>query len=68
MGISTNDPAYGPLVTSCADHGISRTVGFELARKGLLETFTIGTRRYVMLASLRDLPQRLQAHAKAGAA
>jgi hypothetical protein len=47
------------MVDACAEHGISRTVAFELVRDGLLETFTIGTRRYVMLASLRDLPKRL---------
>jgi hypothetical protein len=58
MQTETN-PAYGPMVASCGSHGISRTVAFELARKGLLETFTIGKRRYVMLASLRDLPKRL---------
>lgn len=58
MHTETN-PAYGPMVESCSRHGISRTVAFELARKGLLDTFTIGTRRYVMLASLHDLPKRL---------
>jgi hypothetical protein len=52
-------PTYRPLVPACADHGISRTVAFELARNGLLETFTIGARRYVRLESLRTLPDRL---------
>ena len=52
-------PRYAPLVTSCAAHGISRSVAFELARKGLLETFRINSRRYVMLSSLRSLPERL---------
>lgn len=52
-------PTYRPLVPAAADHGISRSVAFELARKGLLETFTIGTRRYVRLESLRTLPDRL---------
>ena len=51
----TPEPAYRPLVTACADHGISRTVAFEMARDGLLETFTIGARRYVLLESLRTL-------------
>lgn len=55
-------PTYRPLVTACADHGISRAVAFELARKGLLDTFTIGTRRYVRLESLRTLPDRLAAN------
>lgn len=53
---------YSPLVAACADHGISRSVAFELARKGLLDTFTIGTRRYVRLESLRTLPERLAAN------
>lgn len=52
-------PTYRPLVTACAEYGISRTVAFELARKGLLRTFTIGARRYVYLESLRTLPDRL---------
>ena len=55
-------PTYRPLVTACAEHGISRSVAFELARLGKLETFTIGTRRYVYLDSLRTLPERLAAN------
>jgi hypothetical protein len=56
------DPSYGPLVKACAEHGISRSVAFELARLGKLETFTIGQRRYVYLESLRTLPERLAAN------
>jgi len=59
--MESNTPSYRPLVPACADHGISRTVAFELARNGLLETFTIGARRYVRLESLRTLPDRLAA-------
>ena len=59
--MDSNTPTYRPLVPACADHGISRTVAFELARNGLLETFTIGARRYVRLESLRTLPDRLAA-------
>lgn len=33
---------------------------------GKLETFTIGTRRYVVLESLRTLPERLAANDPAG--
>lgn len=54
-------PTYRPLVPACAEYGISRSVAFDLARKGLLDTFTIGTRRYVRLDSLRTLPERLAA-------
>lgn len=57
--MGTSEPDYRPLVTACADHGISRTVAFDLARNGLLQTFTIGTRRYVLLESLRTLPERI---------
>ena len=59
--MGTNTPTYQPLVPACADHGISRTVAFGLARNGLLETFTIGARRDVRLESLRTLPDRLAA-------
>lgn len=54
------EPAYGPLVEVCESHGISRTVAFELSDSKLLDTFKIGTRRYVYLDSVRTLPQRLQ--------
>lgn len=53
-------PAYGPLVEVCRGYGISRTVAFELSGKGLLDTFKIGTRRYVNIASVNSLPQRLR--------
>lgn len=59
MNDNTPSPAFGPLVETCAAHGISRTVCFELARDGLLETFGIGRRRYVQMQSLRDLPRKL---------
>lgn len=55
------EPAYRPLVEACDEHGISRTVAFDLAKKGLLDTFRLGTRRYVRLESLRTLPERLPA-------
>lgn len=50
---------FAPLVPACKANGISRSVAFELARSGKLETFTIGQRRYVNLESLRTLPERL---------
>lgn len=53
------DRAFGPLVETCRQHGISRTVAFELAARGDLTTFRIGRRRYVTLDSLRLLPARL---------
>lgn len=52
-------PTYRPMVTACAEYGICRSVAFKLAASGKLQTFTIGTRRYVYLDSLRTLPERL---------
>lgn len=59
--VSTESPAYRPLIEACREHGISRTVAYELVNAGDLRTFKIGTRRYVYLDSLRTLPERLQA-------
>lgn len=39
--------------------GISRSVAFELASDGLLETFKLNARRYVFIDSVRTLPERL---------
>ncbi|NNC27263.1 excisionase [Salinisphaera sp. USBA-960] len=54
------DYAFGSLVEECAKRGIGRTVAFELAKDGTIETFNIGRRRYVKLASLDTLPERVQ--------
>lgn len=51
---------YLPLTEGLSLFGISRTRGFELTRAGLIETFCIGKRRYVMIDSLRTLPERAQ--------
>jgi len=53
--------AYGSLVEECRARHIGRTVAFQLARDGLIETFHIGRRVYVMLDSLDSLPERLAA-------
>lgn len=50
---------FGGLVAECEKRDIGRTVAFELAADGLLDTFTIGRRRYVYLDSLDTLPQRI---------
>lgn len=52
-------PAFGPLVEQCRARGIGRTVAFKLAREGVIETFHIGRRVFVMLESLDSLPARL---------
>ena len=60
-------PAFRPFVEACKAFGISRTVAYELANDGLLDTFSIGRRRYIKLDSLRTLPDRLaEQSAKAG--
>ncbi|MFP7721409.1 hypothetical protein [Lysobacter sp. A3-1-A15] len=59
-------PAFRPLMDACREHGISRTVAYELVNSGQLETFKIGARRYVVVESLRSLPDRLKAHKAAG--
>lgn len=50
---------FGRLVEECSKVGISRTLAFKLVRLGVLETFSIGKRRFVCLESLRTLPQRM---------
>ena len=52
---------FRALVPACAERDISRTVAFELNRKGFLETFLLGKRRYVYIDSLDTLPARLAA-------
>lgn len=54
-----NHRAFGSLVEECRARGICRTVAFELARDGTIETFHLGRRVYVMLDSLDALPQTL---------
>lgn len=62
MDTKQDQRAFGPLVDECRARGIGRTVAFELAKDGLIETFNIGRRRYVKLDSLDTLPDRLAMH------
>lgn len=50
---------FGPMVETCAAWGIKRNAAFELAKAGLIDTFHIGRKTFVTIASLRALPQRL---------
>ena len=52
-------PTFLPFVEACEEHGISRAAAYRLANRGLLETFVLGRRRYVVLESLRTLPERM---------
>lgn len=54
-------PTFALLTQSCAAHGISRAMAYRLIHDGLLDTFVIKGRRFVMLESLRTLPERLNA-------
>ena len=61
MNIEKSVPNYAPLVIACKSFGIGRTVAFELAKKNLVKHFTIGSKRYVYIESLNNLPERLAA-------
>lgn len=54
-------PTYGPFIPTCTAWGIGRSKAFELAAAGTIDTFLIGAKRYVIIESLRSLPQRLKA-------
>lgn len=57
---STNDHRdFRPFIPECNKRGIGKTKAYELAADGLLETFLIGSKRYVYLDSLGTLPERL---------
>ncbi|MEO5829822.1 MAG: hypothetical protein ABIQ36_04565 [Rhodanobacter sp.] len=57
--------AFGPLVEECKRRGIGRTVAFELAKNGTVETFHLGRRVFVLLDSLDTLPERMRQQAAA---
>lgn len=59
---------FGPFIPECAKRGIGKTKAYELDAAGLLETFTIGSKRYIYLDSLHSLPSRLTESQKAGGA
>lgn len=59
MPTLTDPRTFGPLVAECRARGIGRTTAFALAADGTIETFRIGRKRFVMLDSLRTLPDRI---------
>lgn len=59
---------FGPFIAECAKRGIGKTTAYALLNDGLLETFQIGTKRYVYIDSLQTLPHRLAERQKADAA
>ncbi len=50
---------FRPFVAECTKVGIGRSKAYELASDGLLETVTIGKKRFVYLDSLYSLPARI---------
>lgn len=63
---SSFSPTFGPMVEVCRQFGISRSVAFQLAQAGKLETFKIGARKYVYIESVKSLPARLAAESAEG--
>lgn len=59
MTVKSTKPTFGPMVETCREYGIGRTLAYELANEGLIETFKIRSKRMVVLASLQSLPERL---------
>lgn len=57
---SASPYGYGPMVVECKRRGIGRTMAYELHNRGLIETFMLGSKRMVKIASLETLPERLQ--------
>lgn len=55
------NPPYAPMVEACARFHISRTMAYRFEREGLIDTFRIGRRVFVMLPSLETLAARLRA-------
>ena len=67
MNTEQNIPLeFVPLVEGCEAHGIRRSMAFRLAREGILETFKIGKRRYVLVSSLKSLPRKMQESVDSG--
>src|SRR3546814_17330623 len=61
---STNEQRdFRPFIPECAKRGIGKTKAYALADAGLLETFTIGHKRYDHLDSLLSLHPRIAAKA-----
>jgi hypothetical protein len=51
--------AFRAFIPECARHDIGKTTAYALANEGMLETFLIGSKRYVYLDSIATLPERL---------
>lgn len=58
---------YGPLLNECEKRGIRKTRAYEYAAKGLIETFSIGRKKYVYVDSILSLPSKIASKQKADA-
>lgn len=58
---------YGRFLPECVKRGIGKSRAYELANAGDLETFTMGSKRFVYIDSLLSLPQRLAERQQAAA-
>lgn len=65
MADATENRDFRPFIPECTRRGIGKTVAYELANAGILETFTVGKKRFILLASLDTLPDRLAKREKA---
>lgn len=57
--VSKDTRPFAPMHEALDAVGIPRSNRYELVRRGLLETFRIGRTRYVILESLRRLPEHV---------
>lgn len=57
------DPIFIGIDPARRSIGCSRTLFYQMINEGLVETRKIGRRRVVVVASLRELPAKLQATA-----
>lgn len=55
--MSKDTRPFAPMHEALDEVGIPRSNRYELVRRGLLETFRIGRIRYVILESVRRLPE-----------
>lgn len=56
---SVTERDFRPFIPECSKRGIGKNTAYELMRQGLLDTFCIGRKRFVLLESLDRLPERM---------
>lgn len=59
-------PTFFPLVAACKAYGIGKTTAHKLAANGDLQTFLLGSKRMVIIASLDALASRLSSEDREG--